>query len=313
MSGRAWRGQLGLALVAVGLVWGLPIQAEPPLAQRAPQAPLVFSTGVQRVRLDALVHDKGRPITGLTAADFIVTDNGRPVRDLEVTQAEERITVTVALDISGSIAEEFLDEMRDAVMGVIDALEPADRGWLLVFNNQLELRAGPVADRARLRQALEGLQAGRGTSMWDALFASVALAGTPGERGRSLALVFSDGADSTSWLDDRRALDVVRRSDVVFSIIRPRHAAGPYGNVSVFSPLERAAVASGGVILKTERGKQLDSQFVNLLREFRQGYVLSFSTPAGSTRDDGWHEVDVRLKSRKGEVRVRPGYFAPGR
>ena len=28
---------------------------------------------------------------------------------------------------------------------------------------------------------------------------------------------------------------------------------------------------------------------------------------------DGWHDVAIRLKNNRGKVRVRPGYFDPGR
>jgi hypothetical protein len=83
--------------------------------------------------------------------------------------------------------------------------------------------------------------------------------------------------------------------------------------VNYFLNLERAALASGGAILKTERDRSLDAQFVELLDEFRQGYVISYSAGAVPARDNGWHDVEVRLRGRKGRVHTRPGYFEPGR
>jgi hypothetical protein len=35
-----------------------------------------FTSGVEGVRVDVLVTDHGRPLTGLTAADFELRDNG---------------------------------------------------------------------------------------------------------------------------------------------------------------------------------------------------------------------------------------------
>jgi VWFA-related protein len=292
------------AAVLVSVVLGAVVAAQQ-------QKPLVFRSAVDTVRLDALAHERGKPIRGLTADDFEVRDNGVLVTDLALTHTDDRVSVSVALDISQSMVVDYWDEMIDATEELVDALQPNDTAYLLAFASHLELRAGPVTDRAQLRRAIEGLRAGGGTSLWDALFGAIALAGD--RTARSLALVFSDGEDSTSWANADRMLDTIRRSDVVFSIIRPRHAM-PRGQTSVFLPLERAALASGGVILKTERGNKLDVQFVNLLNEFRQGYVLSYSATGIPAKPNGWHDVEVTLKRhRNGRVRVRPGYFEPGR
>lgn len=266
---------------------------------------LVFRAEVGQVRLDALAYDRGKPLAGLTAADFEVRDNGVLVTDLSITHTADTVSVAVALDLSQSIAEDYLDEMLEASEALVEALQPGDTAWLLTFANHLELRAGPVSNRERLREALTGLRPGGGTSLYDAMFGAIALAGN--RTARSLTLVFSDGVDSTSWAREDRLLEAIRRSDVVFSVIRPRHAADG------LLPLERAAQASGGVVLKTERGARLESQFVDLLNEFRRGYVLSYSARSIPARANGWHDVEVKLKGRKGQVRVRPGYFEPGR
>jgi VWFA-related protein len=65
-SSAAWRLGASLALAF------LP-------APVAPQNAPTFPSGVELVRIDVVVLDRdGQPVTGLTAADFEVTDNGRP-------------------------------------------------------------------------------------------------------------------------------------------------------------------------------------------------------------------------------------------
>ncbi len=70
------------ALVAFALgALALPRGAAPQQAQASPQAqaPPVFGTGVELVRLDVVVLDKeGRPVTGLSRGDFAVGEEGRP-------------------------------------------------------------------------------------------------------------------------------------------------------------------------------------------------------------------------------------------
>ena len=56
------------------------------------QTPPTFPAGVELVRIDVVVLDHGTPVTGLTAADFEVTENGRP---LEIVSFEP-IVVRVA-------------------------------------------------------------------------------------------------------------------------------------------------------------------------------------------------------------------------
>jgi hypothetical protein len=59
-------------------------------------------------------------------------------------------------------------------------------------------------------------------------------------------------------------------------------------------------------------GADLSRQFVGVLREFRSRYLLIYE-PTGVRRDDGWHEVKVRLKNGRADVKARPGYFAGSR
>ncbi|HXY38541.1 MAG TPA: VWA domain-containing protein, partial [Vicinamibacteria bacterium] len=73
---QGWRRSTAIGvLLASGLVCPAPSVAAP--AQEAPR----FPGGVERVRLDVVVIDgAGRPVEGLTAADFAVDENGRPRR-----------------------------------------------------------------------------------------------------------------------------------------------------------------------------------------------------------------------------------------
>ena len=49
------------------------------LGAQTPQAPPQFKTGIEVRQLDVVVLDReGRPVRGLTAADFTVLEDGRP-------------------------------------------------------------------------------------------------------------------------------------------------------------------------------------------------------------------------------------------
>jgi VWFA-related protein len=286
---------LAAASIAVTMLSGI-------LTGQQPQT--TFRARVDRVRIDAMVVEKGRPVTGLAAADFDVRDNGRAVTDLEVTPTNDGISVAIGLDLGRSARREGVEELILAAQALASALEGRDRAWIVTFTSTFALKAGPTNDAEAIRRVLVEAEPGNGSALWDAMFGAVSLSST--YRGRALVVMFTDGVERAGWMNEEKALEVLRRSDVVVSGIRP--AGVLYG----FNALESAAKATGGVVIYAERGVKLDQQFVDLLAQFRIGYVLSYPPPAGETKN-GWHRLDVRLKKGKGTVRAREGYFEPGR
>jgi Ca-activated chloride channel family protein len=270
------------------------------LATHAQQRPPVFRGGVAKARIDALVTHQGKPVPGLTAADFELRDNG-VIQQVELATTADSVAVAILLDLSGSVQDEGLRDLRYATEELVAALRDDDRAWFVTFAQSFALKIGPTSDREAVRRALATIRPGGWTSMWDATFAGVSL--VTGRAGRSLVIVLSDGIDTTSWLDEDRTVDTLKRAEVVVTAVKPFDAA-PFGNMA----LERAAKATGGEVMFARRGDKMAQQFVELLEEFRLGYVLTY-TPTASTRGDGWHKVDIRLKGKKGSVRAREGYY----
>jgi hypothetical protein len=112
-------------------------------------------------------------------------------------------------------------------------------------------------------------------------------------------VVFSDGLDVSSWLAPERVLDAAKRLDAVV------YGVSIHGTRPRF--LEDLTDHTGGRLLDVE-SRNLASTFLNVLNEFRDRYVLSYS-PLG-VKPGGWHRLDVRVKGRRANVRSRPGYLA---
>ena len=51
----------------------------------------------------------------------------------------------------------------------------------------------------------------------------------------------------------------------------------------------------------------LTAVFVDIFDEFRNRYLLSYSPKGVSS--EGWHRLEVKVKGRRGEARVRAGYM----
>ena len=300
--------KVGLSACAIALA------AAAAFGQQTP----VFRVSVERVRLDALVTAGGRPLEGLTAADFDVLDNGVPQR-VDVATTAGDVTMVLVLDTSGSVEGTRLEHLVAASQTVVDLLSPGDTALLITFSDRLALSTWSVRSQASVRAALVGAQASGHTAMWDALFAGLSFAS--GDSGRSLVLLFTDGIENASWLTEKMVTESLKRTESVVCAVNPvidlrqdspaqrsQNTLSAAGRMLLWKVVEQ----TGGSLLEADWSEKLSQQFASIVREFRSRYLLLYE-PAGVGRDDGWHRVEVRVKSRSAKVRVRPGYYATPR
>jgi Ca-activated chloride channel family protein len=258
-----------------------------------------FTSKVEAVRVDVLVTDNGQAIRGLGPADFELLDNGVPQQVDLVSFDQIPLNVILALDMSDSVAGERLEQLRSAGGGLLASLKKEDQAALVMFSHSVQLRAALTSDVSVVRSALTGTEGAGGTALVDGTYAGIMVGES--DAGRGLLIVFSDGVDTSSWLHPDAVLDTAKRSDVVV-----------YG-VSVVSRLKPEFLReitgfTGGRLFEIEKTANLPSTFLNILEEFRHRYLVSY-TPRGVAKD-GWHSLEVRVKSRRATIKARPGYLA---
>lgn len=276
--------------------------------------PPVFRAGVDVVRLDVSVTRGGRPVTGLTRDDFVITDNKVPQVIQSVLPDDGPLSVILTLDTSGSMAGEKLQDLERAGRALIDVLRPVDRTALVSFSQQILVPLPLTTDRAAARTALSSLQALGATALRDALFTALQL--RPADDSRPLILIFSDGVDDASWLTRDEVLEAVRRAGITIDAVeigttRARQipdARGIRDMRPVEDLLRDAADVSGGETWMAGSSDDLSALFTRALASMRTRYLISFS-PSGVPRE-GWHDLRVGLAHGSGDVRTRAGYFA---
>lgn len=283
MTGAA---SLAMAVVALGMV-----------TATTGQSP-TFSTRTDAVEVDVLVTHRGRVVRGLQASDFEVRDNGKVHKVDVVTFEKLPLSVLLALDVSESLDAQRRAQLRRAGHLLLTQLTPIDEAGLLTFNERVRIGA-PLSFRHDTVRAAFDLSRGNGkTSLIDACYAALTVA--EGGHGRSLLIVFSDGVDSSSWLSPDAVLDVADTSDVVVYGV----SVGPLKGGSFLPEL---AARTGGSMVEAASNDDLGATFLRILEEFRQRYVLTYtsSDPAGS----GWHALRVRVTTRRATVQARSGYY----
>ena len=267
-----------------------------------------FTAHAEAVRVDVLVTDRGKPVTGLGADAFEVRDSGVVQRVAQIEVEPLPLSLVLVFDTSGSVAGRRLDSLRKAGRGLLDVLRDGDRVALLAFATRVRMLVPLTSNRDSVRAAFDNLNGAGSTSLRDAAFAGLALRGA--DRGRGLVLLFSDGVDTSSWLPAARVIEAATRTDVVVYPVAFHQAASPRRAHLDQSGrfLETLAEATGGRVVHPDGDVDLRATFVRTLAEFRDRYVLTYE-PAG-VPEGGWHPIQVRLKGKRGTITARRGYFA---
>ena len=277
-------------------------------------APPQFRASVDVVRIEALVLDRGRPVAGLGVGDFTVTDNGAVQTITVRALARQPIDVTVALDVSSSVRGERLERLRQAAGTLVGLLTPRDRATLVTFDHQLTLGPRDVSPQASIRGSRPSSPGAHGAhrrgdngAVWGG-----------GRERPMLILAFSDGRDTSSWTRTDQAVALARSSDAVVDAIvtgellptSTSPASRPGGILAALTPDERLladlAAQTGGRVRNGEAGAGLVGAFRDALEQFRGRYEITYTA---TSKEPGWHAIDVRLPGRRGaSVHARRGY-----
>ena len=269
----------------------------------APQAQ-VFRARAEGVRVSVLATDGGKPISGLRAEDFELRDNVVAQR-VEVAPAGGPIGLTLVFDLSASVRGRPLRNLISAADAVLTSLRQGDRVGLITFAAPVDLLALPSTDVALVRDQLRDMQPAGSTSLIDA--AAAALVVSDRENDPALILLFSDGDDNSSWLPAASVeTGAVRSESVVYAVTMRSMRRFTRPDTAGF--LDRLTSATGGTVEEAESTENISRTFLRIIGEFRHRYVLTY-VPTGTDRP-GWHDLDIKLKGRRGRITARRGYWA---
>ena len=275
-----------------------------------------FKVQTELVRIDVLVERNGKPVAGLTAADFSVEDTGVPQR-VSLLPATEAVTIATILDVSGSMTPQKLTNAGAGIRAIVAALGDRDRHALYAFAGDVRrIEWPPAADSlpADSIARVPGETGGPHTSLCDALFAAIVQSGV--EAGPKMAAVLTDGRNNTSWLSAQSVIDAAIRHETVIYPVAVGQGSTPYR--SDLPPmteddgrrlLQVLADRTGGRLIHADWSRDLGRVFESLIREYRQRYILSF-TPERVGKGDGWHPLKVTLRNRRAKVHARSGYWS---
>ena len=208
---------------AVALVAGVLIvsaraqQPQAPPPQQPPVEPgFRFRSGVELINVTATVSDaSGRFVPGLKQDDFVVYEDDQPVAVTHFSAERVPVSLGIALDTSGSMGGQKIQEAEDALgRFLFELLDKDDQIFLYRFSSRPTLLQGWTRDRQLLTRALGRITPNGGTAMYDTVAEAIPLA-QRGENRKKALLVISDGNDTSSATDIRDVKAQIRESEVL--------------------------------------------------------------------------------------------------
>ncbi len=123
----------------------------------APDEPFVFRSDVALIRVDAQVVDRSnRPVTGLTAQDFVLLENGKPQDIKNFAREEMPIDILMLIDVSGSM-QSHVETVVVASREALNVLGEDDRVAIMVFDRTTRVRLPFQKDRRQIENGLSGI------------------------------------------------------------------------------------------------------------------------------------------------------------
>lgn len=293
--------------------------------------------------LPVTVMDKERRfITTLRAEDVRVLEDGVPQTLFTFQRETDRpLAIAFLIDVSASQERTLPDEKAAARLFIENVIRSnQDQVAILPFTGQAYLEQGLTRDVLSIYRVLQrvevaapayfgsgrpltGIVTGPGlpatpaegsTAIWDAvaLTANNILASAPGLRRRAIILL-SDGADTTSRLLKKEAVNRALAAETVVYAIGIGHGIAPEG-VNPRADLREIAERTGGRAFFPDKKFDLNAAFAEIERELRTQYLIAYSS-TNKKRDGAYRKITIEvsnpeLRKQKLILRHRPGYFA---
>ena len=277
-------------------------------AALAQQQTTFRSTGAVTVSLPATALDaQGRLVANLEREQFTVLDNGKPQEITVFGNGVEPFTIVVMLDFSASMTA-HLDLLKQATEQFILRMLPEDKGQVGAFSDKIQFSGEFTSDRDDLVGALDDLQFGNPTRLYDAIYESMAM--LRGVSGRKVVLAFTDGDDTASRRSQGDVQDRARDENVMIYAIGLQSEFMNGGRMQRTRPsgaLRKLAEETGGGYFELKKTTELGPTFTRVAQELHSLYTLGFTPPVLDNKE---HRIEVRVNQPGVTVRTRRSYIA---
>lgn len=248
-------------------------------AQEAVQVRIdaIDTSAYPQLRATVTVIDSGgRPIADVPAGAFSADADGEGVPVLSVASGVDRdvpADVVLTFDSSGSMQGDAIGQAREAGKALVSELGPNDRVSVIKFGDTVQVVQSFTNDRAALTSAIDGIQAGGNTALYDSVVAAVQTA--QGGAQRRAVVLLSDGLDFGG----------VSKTDRGGSLAAAQTAGGPFFVIGLGGSIDQAylqelADVSRGQLFLAPSPAALQGLYETIGAALRSQYILELDGAA---------------------------------
>jgi VWFA-related protein len=284
------------------------------------QAQDTLKVNVELVNVPLSVIDRhGRFVPGLTMKDFLVEEDGRrqEIRNF-ARENELPLTLSMLIDTSPSVRPVFDEEKNTAIAFLESILRPKDLALVIGFDRSVTLTQDYTEDTKLLKRAIDELEIGGGTSVYDAIYLACKEK-LKDEAGRKAIILISDGEDTTSKVKLNEALVAAHQSDAVIYAISNtmrgffsygRRNRGRLGGGGDLGTLKKFSEETGGTTFVISEQVGFKKIFEQIAQELRSQYSLGYVS-TNAAKDGRFRQIKVITRDSSYTVKARKGYYAP--
>ena len=222
---------------------------------------------------------RGLPITGLGRDAFTVSEDGasQPIERFSViNDSQVPIAFGLIMDVSGSMNDEGkLEAAKGAARQLVAALGPADSAAVISFGDKAAVVQGYTSNHDDLNAAIDSLQAGGNTALYDAVLQSTLISQALPQMLK-VQFIVTDGQDTKSSAHLNDVLHTLQSGPSVVYAVGLGHDVDR-------SVLDQITHSASGDALYTDDPSTLASAFQSVLNQLRLAYLLRYRSPVPSS------------------------------
>jgi Ca-activated chloride channel family protein len=283
------------------------------------QEPPTLRSDTTLVLIPVSVTDKlNRFVVGLGKESFNLFEDGKEQKITEFSGEDAPLSVGILVDTSGSM-DIKLNRSRAAAREFLKTMNDQDEGFLIEFNDSVEMMHGFTHKFSEIDENLDRLRPQGMTALFDAVHTGLREM-HKARNPRKALLLISDGGDNHSRYTGGDIANLVRDADVQIYAIgvfeSEYRTARTKEEKSGPQLLAEIANQTGGRAYPARSLDDLPALAAKVGVELRNQYVLGYS-PSNKERDGSYRKVQVKVSPPPGLPMVkaawRLGYTAPSK
>ncbi len=233
----------------------------------------------------SVTNSAGEPV-GVDPATIQISENGEVMKIVDARGGgqggegvAEPLTTMLVIDISGSMDKNNkLRAAKDAAKAYVNQMRAGDQAGLMTFDTKTYYVQLVTTDTAALTGAIEGLETGGDTSMFDALVEAEKNLGNI--TGRKAIIVLADGLDNHSQNTVDSVIEQIGPSGLTISTVGFGDASTASQSGLDEAALKSFAERSGGLYSFAADSQSLSALYQQFGRTLQSEYALTYVSPS---------------------------------